>query len=98
MQQVAFGMPVLDRTLYWGGPTDEVFALCQLADSAAVDRNCELPEDRGPRPFVTQHTAVFLPGRDHPPRRGDVARARFFLGSVWLDPPAIRLYLASIRQ
>jgi len=91
-QRVAFGLPIHDEErLWWGGPTADAFALVELR-VPAVARHRLRPESAGPRPFVTERTAVFFPGRDHPPADQDVVRTRVFRGSVWLDPHEQRLY------
>jgi hypothetical protein len=88
----AFALPAGDDDrLCWGGPTADPFALVEL-HQAAVARHRLLSESEELRPFVTARTAVFLPGRDHPPEAEEVARLRILRGSVWLDAHQCELY------
>jgi hypothetical protein len=79
-----------DDNAWWGGPTREPFALVQLADVRPEDR---VRPDGTARPVATDHTALYLPGRDHPPSSTPHA-VRVFSGSVWLSAAAVARYRA----
>jgi len=66
---------------WWGGPTTEAFALVELQAREGPDDL--LRPDGTPRPYLTERTGLWTPGRDHPP--SSPARARVFVGSVWLS-------------
>jgi hypothetical protein len=88
-QPLAFGIfDCGEALLWWGGPTSEPFALARLEAPTEVDR---VRPDGRPRRFLTDSTALFLPGRDHPPERPPGA-VRLFVGSVWLSPHEALLY------
>lgn len=77
---------------WWGGPTQEPFALARLSGLAGGADEVDLVRpDGAPRVFVTERTALYLPGRDHPPARPPEA-VRVFLGSVWLPAENVELY------
>ena len=88
-QPLAFGLfDTGESRAWWGGPTSEVFALVTLPQKAT-------PEDHflpcgEPRRYLTEHTGVWIPGRDHPPSA--VTASRIFVGSVWLSAQQLELY------
>lgn len=89
-QPLAFGLlDCGDAVAWWGGPTDEVFALAAL--SVVGDADDRVQPDGQPRIFVTAKTALYLPGRDHPPERTP-DQVRVFSGSLWLSPDQVELY------
>lgn len=75
--------------MWFGGPTNEPFALVEFTTAAGSDA---LRPDGSPRPFITDHTALFTPGRDHPPAPERIGRCRVFRGSIWLSPHEACLY------
>ena len=90
-QPLAFGLfDCEDGVAWWAGPTDEVFALVELGEIGGADDRF-LPTG-GPRRFITERTALFLPGRDHPPE-SPPRRVRIFSGSVWLGSDHVGAFL-----
>jgi hypothetical protein len=79
-----------EDVLWWGGPTTEPFALATLSDGG-TDADRHLPHSDEPRIFVTPRTALFIPGRDHPPDRPPEA-VRIFHGAIWLSAEQVQLY------
>lgn len=88
-QPLAFGLfDCGDGVAWWGGPTTDVFALVELPHKASHDDEY-LPSGE-PRRYVTAHTGIWMPGRDHPPSA--VNQVRVFYGAVWLPPDQGELY------
>jgi hypothetical protein len=79
-----------DDVLWWGGPTNEPFALVEF-DGALTPPDTARP-DGSPRPLLTDRVAVYVPGRDHVPSR-EPKRVRVFVGSVWLSAHDVQLFL-----
>ena len=89
-QPLAFSLfDCRDDVLWFGGPTNEPFALVEFTADAGHDA---VRPDGSPRPFITDRTALFMPGRDHPPAIERIRRRRVFQGSIWLSPPEANLY------
>jgi hypothetical protein len=78
-----------DGVVWWGGPTSDVFAIAKLR--AVGDGDDSYRPDGRPRKFLTDRSAVFLPGSDHPPESEPEA-VRIFSGSIWLPPQEVDLY------
>jgi hypothetical protein len=73
---------------WWGGPTEDAFALVELPNREGTD---DLTRPNGePRPYVTERTGLWMPGRDHKPSAPE--RTRVFVGSVWLSADQCDLY------
>lgn len=89
-QPLAFSLfDCTDDVLWWGGPTNEPFALVEF-DGAPAPTDTVRP-DGSPRAFLTDRVALYVPGRDHAPSR-QPKRVRVFAGSVWLSAHDVELF------